>query len=388
MPPSSKATNSERPKTPEDRSNYVGNKAIPVDFNNFNMASSLPSDVDLEKGIASPTNSSKFSEASTLPPNKESTRKAVIRKLDDRDKGYRSLSTFLDSDENFMLYRRFGYLHSRILLRIQDQLRELERELDAYDKADADDAEKGSEQSRKLLMSRDADEAAGRKEQIEEPGIRTRTEILDDIERKLEKYDSFVAKAQRMVALPKPADRDYLSVENYIFDKKPLIDEEAGFIYRKEDLITLRDGREMALLDAATEKMLQVFNSKWLKYIFCTRDDREKSNDPNLHYYSKSRKNLFSTAIVTLVLLALLILPVFALYKLTIDHNLEVTYTSKSSKVLNIIELVSPEEKRIETPICTFGLKNDFTFLDATVNKLRDYRREKEEDDDDTEETK
>jgi hypothetical protein len=48
-------------------------------------------------------------------------------------KGYPSLATFLDSDENFMLYRRFGYLQSRLLLDKQADLRELEEQLDNFD---------------------------------------------------------------------------------------------------------------------------------------------------------------------------------------------------------------------------------------------------------------
>jgi hypothetical protein len=102
--------------------------------------------------------------------------------VEDKHRGYRSLCTFLDSDENFMLYRRFGYLHSRMLLRKQDQLRKLEAELDDIDELDASD---GTQQQRRVLMSRDLDEAADRREP---EGIRTRTMILDEIEQKLENY--------------------------------------------------------------------------------------------------------------------------------------------------------------------------------------------------------
>jgi hypothetical protein len=70
-----------------------------------------------------------------------------------------------------------------------------------------------------------------------------------------------------MVALNKPAARDYKSVEAYIFDKKPLVDEECGFIYQREDLITLRDGREMAMLDTFTERMLQLLHCSLLQVI-------------------------------------------------------------------------------------------------------------------------
>jgi hypothetical protein len=50
-----------------------------------------------------------------------------------RAKGYPRLATFLDSDDNFMIYRRFGFLSTRLLLDQQDQLRLLEEELDNID---------------------------------------------------------------------------------------------------------------------------------------------------------------------------------------------------------------------------------------------------------------
>lgn len=60
-------------------------------------------------------------------------------------------------------------------------MRKLEAELDEYDDVDAE----GTEQQRRLLLSRDSDEAADRKEP---EGTRTRTKILDEIEEKLDKY--------------------------------------------------------------------------------------------------------------------------------------------------------------------------------------------------------
>jgi len=83
-----------------------------------------------------------------------------------------------------MLYQRFGYLHSRILLRKQDQLRGLEAELDDYDDLDA----AGDAHSKRLLMSRSLDEAADRREA---PEVRTRTQILNEIEEVLKKYGEY-----------------------------------------------------------------------------------------------------------------------------------------------------------------------------------------------------
>lgn len=68
-----------------------------------------------------------------------------------------------------------------------------------------------------------------------------------------------------MVSLNKPAKRDYQSVEAHLFGRKPLLDEEYSFIYQKEDLITLRDGREMAVLDSFTERLIRTFHCSLLQ---------------------------------------------------------------------------------------------------------------------------
>ena len=94
-----------------------------------------------------------------------------------------------------------------------------------------------------------------------------------------------------MVALNKPAERDYRSVETYVFDKKPVVDEEYGFIYQKEDLITLRDGREMAFLDSVTEKMLQTFHCSLLQV--STRDNVKVS----LLRWLITRQKIFCTKV-------------------------------------------------------------------------------------------
>jgi hypothetical protein len=67
-----------------------------------------------------------------------------------------------------------------------------------------------------------------------------------------------------MVSLNAPAERDYQSVEAHLHNRKPVADEEWGYIYQKEDLVTLRDGREMAVLDSMTERLLRTFHCSLL----------------------------------------------------------------------------------------------------------------------------
>jgi len=54
--------------------------------------------------------------------------------------GYPNLATFKNSTECFTLYRRFGYLQSRLLLEKQDVLRVLEQRLDEFDRANIADS--------------------------------------------------------------------------------------------------------------------------------------------------------------------------------------------------------------------------------------------------------
>jgi hypothetical protein len=53
--------------------------------------------------------------------------------------GYPRLAAFQSSESNFSLYRSFSYLHSRILLDLQDEIRSLEEELDQFDEFEVEE---------------------------------------------------------------------------------------------------------------------------------------------------------------------------------------------------------------------------------------------------------
>jgi uncharacterized protein YqgQ len=173
--------------------------------------------------------------------------------------GYPYLATFLDSDENFMIYRRFGFLHARLLLQKQDELRMMEAELDRMDQRDKFN-------NVEALQCRMIDE---RRTQDGE----TRKSLLNRMQETVLVYDELLLKAQQLAAANRPPQRDYNSVASFITHKKPLLEGDDDFIYNKEDLITLRPGRESAWLDAAVEKILKlkVFPRNVVKYVFCSK---------------------------------------------------------------------------------------------------------------------
>jgi hypothetical protein len=55
----------------------------------------------------------------------------------DFPKGYPQLAAFLNSDDNFAVFRRFGNLSARALVQLQVDLTELEKKLHDLDDADA-----------------------------------------------------------------------------------------------------------------------------------------------------------------------------------------------------------------------------------------------------------
>ena len=53
--------------------------------------------------------------------------------MDDYHQGYGKVAAIEDCDPSFLVYRKFGWLHNRILLHLQDELVELESDLEELD---------------------------------------------------------------------------------------------------------------------------------------------------------------------------------------------------------------------------------------------------------------
>jgi hypothetical protein len=80
-----------------------------------------------------------------------------------------------------MLYRRFGYVHARILLQKQDELKEIEEQLQIIDKAD----DEAGPRLQRCLQSRAHDEARDAKGP---PDRVTRKELLRKAEDLVSEY--------------------------------------------------------------------------------------------------------------------------------------------------------------------------------------------------------
>ncbi|KAI9711320.1 MAG: hypothetical protein M1820_002307 [Bogoriella megaspora] len=92
--------------------------------------------IDIESGVAVCGDDDTLRNPST--PGSESRYKDQLKtpRGEDCPTGYPRLAAFLESDENFMVYRRFGYAGSRLLLRKQTELQRLEAAMIEMDEED------------------------------------------------------------------------------------------------------------------------------------------------------------------------------------------------------------------------------------------------------------
>lgn len=113
------------------------------------------------------------------------------------------------------------------------------------------------------LQSYDIDVDACEKEKKE--GDRTREDILEDLRLKVSQYDDLLVKARELVSFQRPTDRDYRSVRNWHKQGTPLVGEDQEFLLWKEDIVTLRHGREWASFDGLVEEMLHKFDGPLIR---------------------------------------------------------------------------------------------------------------------------
>jgi len=79
--------------------------------------------------------------------------------------------------------------------------------------------------------------------------------------RKLILIAELLTTARELASFSRPPKRDYTSVKSYFDENGPVVYNE-GYIYLKEDIITIKPGREKALLDVIILELLKMLNCR------------------------------------------------------------------------------------------------------------------------------
>ncbi|KAL8717668.1 MAG: hypothetical protein Q9225_005105 [Loekoesia sp. 1 TL-2023] len=225
-------------------------------------------------------------------------------------KGFPRLACFLDSDDAFMVYKRFGIVFSRLLLNKQSEIRQMQADLEAMDRTDELKGEIRYLLSREEDIERDP-------QTISYKWMGTRPQLMQSLEKKILEYSELLLKANQLKGLEKPSSRDYRSVLRYMEKKDDqLCQGEMSWIYEKEDLVTLRPDREHAWLDGILERILKLCRGRIVK------ETRARTGDPSVHYYDRRRISKCVTMIITILILVLLMVPIWLLYHSAIHRRI------------------------------------------------------------------
>ncbi|KAI4256673.1 MAG: hypothetical protein LQ352_001991 [Teloschistes flavicans] len=210
------------------------------------------------------------------------------------------------SDDAFMVYRRFGSVFSRLLLTKQDEIRRMESWLEKLDRSD--------ERNGRTKFLKTTMEDERRKDSELPKGLpESRVSLMAKLEKKTLEYAELLLKAREMKAITQPSNRDYRSVLHFLeADGGHLYPAEMDFIYEKEDLVTLRPGSDHGWLDVLVERFLLYCRCKPLI------ESRAKTSAKEIHYYCRRRIASFTTLLITLAVLAVLVVPIWLLYKLSL----------------------------------------------------------------------
>ncbi|KAF2005156.1 hypothetical protein P154DRAFT_571370 [Amniculicola lignicola CBS 123094] len=225
--------------------------------------------------------------------------KYVIQKIahgtlvEEYKRGYPRLAAFVASDPSFAIARRFSYLHARNVLYRQDRLADLEAQLQELDE---------NEQTQWYLSSRRDD------------GNSLRAQLLSRLGDELREYENALFSHLRVHTLPSPSSRAKENVQTWMNQYKPLVKSEADFIL-KSDLLTLDSTEDRGRFDEIIERAVERVLPRNLGYrLLSSKETRVMTSDQNVHIYKPGRLRMLSRVVVTLVVVALLLVPILVLY--------------------------------------------------------------------------
>ncbi|KAK0513549.1 hypothetical protein JMJ35_003913 [Cladonia borealis] len=238
------------------------------------------------------------------PHRNSDGRMRLVQRIEDHPRGYSQFAAFMNTDENFLMCRSYGFLHNRVLLYRQDELSQLEKQLIAMDDEDR-------ETCPQRLQSRKTDESMDD----------SRKTLIQKIDEKLGEYDNLVSRIRTYVSLKKPSGRDLSSFMHWVWDEKPLSREESRFLEHQDDFVALSDGQEVGWLDGFVEdSMTKCIPKRLMKKLFTSKEQYRKSDDENLHLMSKYRMDVLVRLILTLTTVGLLVGPSAILFFVP-DHR-------------------------------------------------------------------
>ncbi|KAL8785187.1 MAG: hypothetical protein Q9213_003534 [Squamulea squamosa] len=232
----------------------------------------------------------------------------IVKSLDHYIVGYPKVASFANADPNFLIYRKFGWLHNRLLLYLQDELVALEYKLDKLDQ--------------NTFVHDDEVKLKSRREDFNSPGLRR--DVIKQIAEKLREYDEHLLRFQKIQAIRRPTVRNQTSLYNFIYHTRSLVESEAKWIREGADLAAVAREEEHGWFNGFLEDTLNKISRRATQAIFRTRDQRIVSGQEKVSLISPRRLDIFLRIVLTIVAIILLLVPVVILFELQPANATEV----------------------------------------------------------------
>ncbi|KAH7089651.1 hypothetical protein FB567DRAFT_521231 [Paraphoma chrysanthemicola] len=200
--------------------------------------------------------------------------------IEDKRQGYPRYTALIDSHPTFLIFRRFSRLRARLLLRKQDQLSVLEKQLDILD---------STERTSLFLASSSLD------------GNTERQGVLDRIETVLMEYDTLIDRIRTSTGFPGASSRDVSSLKNWLMGNACLA--RSDWAYLSCDDLFYAAEHDSAIKQAEAFIVDRVL----LKFTrFTKRSWKSKTRDPHVYIPGAWTVRIARLLIATVVILALM----------------------------------------------------------------------------------
>jgi len=145
-------------------------------------------------------------------------------KVEDFPKGFPRFAAMVSSSDDLSMFRGFKRSHARILLHLEVQISELEKELDKLDKEDV------ANPAMRYRLTKT-------KPKHDENWDPKQYNLMEQLCQKLKEYDDFFLKNSLIQGHGTPLDRNYRSFCNWNYTKEELSPGYRDFIFQKDDFV-------------------------------------------------------------------------------------------------------------------------------------------------------
>ena len=88
---------------------------------------------------------------------------------------------------------------------------------------------------------------------------------MAELKARLKDYDDLVMREYQMLKVRYPSKKDHRSYFNFMWNQKPLCEEEDQFIYPEDAMLYLSTDAEAAWMESAFDAIITIFPKKILK---------------------------------------------------------------------------------------------------------------------------